>query len=170
VTSRTRWNIVRIAATAGTLTAFWILFSGSLSLLNLAAGSLCSALIALATYDVFIEDHEVARRSIIPRILPSIVFPFKLVAAMYQSSFRTLRSVATGRATPRVVHFRSRLRSDLARVVLAESITFTPGTIILDLDEDHFVVHWLNATTRHSARAGEEVKGTIEKALERMWM
>lgn len=164
-----RWRLVRIAATAAVLFCFWLLFSGSLSPLGAAAGAVCSLAIAAATYDVFIERHEAGRRAVFPRALPSLLFPFALVGAMYASSLRLIRSVATGRVSPKVVHFRSRLRSDLARVVLAESITFTPGTITLELDEDHFVVHWLNATTRHSARAGAEVKGTLETLIGRMW-
>lgn len=167
---RTRWRLVRVAATSGALLACWLLFAGNLSALTLLAGVLCSLIIATATYDVFIEDYEVARRSVVPRPLPTLLFLFRLVAEMYASSFRTLRSVLTGVATPRIVHFRSRLHSDLARVVLAEAITFTPGTITLELDEDHFIVHWLHATTRHSARAGEEVKGALERSIGRIWM
>lgn len=167
---RDRWRLIRVAATMAVLTLFWLLLSGSLSGLSLAAGLACSLAIGLATYDVFIEDHEVAKRSVFPRVLPSLVFPAVLVVEMYVSSVRTLLSVLTGKVNPRVVHFRSRLRSDLARVVLAEAITFTPGTIALDLDEDHFIVHWLNATTRHSSRAASEVKGNLERAIGRMWV
>ena len=159
-----------MAQTFIALGLFWLLFSWSLAPAVLVSGALFSLMIAVISYEVFIEEHEAARHAVLPRIVPAILFPFRLVAAMYMASFRTFGSIVTGRIEPRVVHFRTRLRSDLARVTLAEAITFTPGTIALELDEDHIIVHWLNATTRHSAQAGETVKGRLEAAIRRVWL
>ena len=164
-----RWGLLRIVITTLFLSAVWVFFSGSFDPLSLAAGLAGAFIIALLSYDVFIEDHEAGRRSFLPRFFPAISYPFRLVVAMYASSLRVLIAVITGRVEPRVVHFRSKLHSDLARVVLAHSITFTPGTITLELDEDHFIVHWLFATTRHTVRAGNEVKGELEDAIRRIW-
>ncbi|PKL25198.1 MAG: cation:proton antiporter [Spirochaetae bacterium HGW-Spirochaetae-3] len=167
---RSLWKLIRILATFAVLIALWFLFSGSFSPASILTGIGCSALIALISYNTFIDEHEAARNMVFPRLLPALAYPFRLVAAMYAASFRTLASVLSGRVSPRVVHFRSRLKSDIARVALAEAITFTPGTISIELDEDHFIVHWLNATTRHSARAGDEVKGPLEAAIKRIWV
>ena len=78
--------------------------------------------------------------------------------------------VISGQSNPRVVHFRTRLKSELARVVLANSITLTPGTLTLDLDNDHLIVHWLDAKTIHSHYAAGLIKGHFESWLERIWM
>jgi multicomponent Na+:H+ antiporter subunit E len=80
-----------------------------------------------------------------------------------------LSAVFTGKASPRIVHFRTRLRSDFARMVLSNSITFTPGTITLDLNDDHLTVHWFFCNTLHAKAAGEEVKGRMEGFLRRVW-
>lgn len=167
--ARGRWRLIRIFAAFLFLSVAWFAFSASFAPFSLAVGLFGSFAIAFEVYDVFIEEHEAARRSFLPRLFPALVFPFLVAAAMYAAAFRVARSVITGKVAPRVVHFRSRLRSDLARVVLAESITFTPGTIVLELDEDHYVVHWLNATTRHSTRSGAEIKGNLEDAVRRIW-
>ncbi len=164
------WRLIRIAATFTVLVIVWFLFSGSFSAGSITAGLGCAALIALTSYGTFIDEHEAARHMIFPRILPALAYPFILVWAMYVASFKMLWMVLTGSIAPRIVHFRSRLKSDIARVTLAESITFTPGTISLELDEDHIIVHWLNATTRHSARAGDEIKGPLEAAVKRIWI
>lgn len=79
-------------------------------------------------------------------------------------------SVVNGDVNPRIVHFRTRLKSDLARTILANSITLTPGTIVLDLDEDHLIVHWLNAKTTHSHLASMLIKGHFESWLKKIWM
>ena len=45
---------------------------------------------------------------------------------------------------PAVVHFRTDLKTDAARVVLANSITLTPGTITVFNQGDLYVVHCLD--------------------------
>jgi len=45
---------------------------------------------------------------------------------------------------PAVVKFRSTLKSETARVILANSITLTPGTITVRLQYDEFTVHCLD--------------------------
>ncbi len=45
---------------------------------------------------------------------------------------------------PAIVHFKVNLSSDLARVVLANSITLTPGTITISYTENNYVVHCLD--------------------------
>jgi len=89
---------------------------------------------------------------------------------MYVASFRVLVRILKGDINPRIVHFRTRLKTDIARVALSSSITLTPGTITLDLDDDHLVVHWLDAETTHSRYAGRLIKGAYEKLLRRVWL
>jgi multicomponent Na+:H+ antiporter subunit E len=173
-----KWQLFRIALTWLFLFLLWFLYSTRVNSYSVVSGSVASLFMAILSYDVFIEKFEAGRRSVIPRLFPALIFIVRVVFAMYVSSFRVLRAVfsggepllaGSGRIHPRVVHFRTRLHADLARVVLAHSITFTPGTITLGLDDDHYIVHWLFATTGHSAQAGEEIKGSLEKGIRRIW-
>lgn len=45
---------------------------------------------------------------------------------------------------PIIVTFRTGLRTEMARVILANSITLTPGTITVAIEEDELVVHCLD--------------------------
>lgn len=47
---------------------------------------------------------------------------------------------------PLIFKFRTPLATETARVVLANSITLTPGTITVSLDEEIFTVHCLDAS------------------------
>ena len=47
---------------------------------------------------------------------------------------------------PAIVTFHTDLESDAARVTLANSITLTPGTITVDVQENRFCVHALDYT------------------------
>lgn len=165
-----RWRIVRIALTSLYLMVGWILFSGTLSPRSLFVGGIFSFLVSLLTYEVFIDDTEAARRALLPRIHWAIFYLGYLLLDVYVASFRVLAMILRQRIQPRIVHFRTRLHSDIARMILAQSITLTPGTVVLDLTDDHFVIHWLNAETTHSRHAGERIKGRMEAFLQRIWI
>lgn len=165
-----RWKLVRILFTTVWLYGGWLLYTGSLEIVSLGIGAGASLLVALATYDLFIAEHEAARKSLLVRIHYGIVYLLYLLAQMYLSSFAVLINILRGNINPRVVHFRTRLHSDLARVLLATSITLTPGTISLELQEDHLIVHWLDAKTIHSKYAGMLIKGKMETLLRRVFL
>ena len=45
---------------------------------------------------------------------------------------------------PKIVRFKSKLKKDIARVTLANSITLTPGTITVRCEDGEFYVHALD--------------------------
>lgn len=45
---------------------------------------------------------------------------------------------------PAIVHFKTNLHTTFARVLLANSITLTPGTITVSLEDDVYTVHCLD--------------------------
>ncbi|SIQ48908.1 multicomponent Na+:H+ antiporter subunit E [Alkalispirochaeta americana] len=167
--SSTKWAVVRVCITTCYLFAGWLLFTGSLDRESLVLGGLCSFLVALLTFDSFIAETEVAWRSLVPRMHWGICYLLLLLWKIYQSSFVMAWIMLSGSFRPRVVHFRTRLRSDIARAMLATSITLTPGTVALEMDEDHLVVHWMSASTSHSRHAGVLIMGGFEKLLRRLW-
>lgn len=167
---RTRWALVRFTITFISLFAGWLLFTWSLDPGSLVAGGLSSLIVSYLTYSMFVDETEAGRRAHLPRVHMFIVFLAVLVFNMYVASFRVLWKILRGDINPRIVHFRTRLKTDIARVALTSSITLTPGTITLDLDEDHLVVHWLDAQTTHSRYAGRLIKGIYEKLLRKVWL
>ena len=56
---------------------------------------------------------------------------------------------------PQVVRFKTRLRSDFAKVTLGNSITLTPGTITMDIVDDEFVVHAISDKVADGLQNGE---------------
>ena len=166
----TRWNIVRIAITTLYLMGGWLLFTWTLDPGAIVLGVIHSVIIAVLTYPTFIEYDEAARRSHFPRVTILAVYLVVLAFNMYVASFKVLWQILRGRINPGVVHFRTRLRTDIARVALTSSITLTPGTITLHLDDDHLIVHWLDARTTHSKYASNLIAGPYERLLRRIWI
>lgn len=166
---KTIWAITRFIITTITLFILWLLFTSSLTAFSIFAGLLGSIGISFLTYKVFIPEHDAYRSTLIPKPLSLVLFFFILIYYLYSSSLKMLITIIKNDANPRIVHFRTRLHSDLGRMVLANSITLTPGTITLDLNDDHLTVHWFFCNTNHSKLAGEMVKGKMEKHLRKVW-
>ncbi len=64
---------------------------------------------------------------------------------------------------PVLVHFRTTLRTRAARVLLANSITLTPGTITVSLEGDELSVHCLDKSLAQGL-----ADGIFAKELERL--
>ena len=74
-----------------------------------------------------------------------------------KSNLHVARMVlAPGGISPRLVRTKASQRGDFGRVLYANSITLTPGTITLDLRGDDLLVH---ALTQHTA---EGLDGTMD--------
>jgi multicomponent Na+:H+ antiporter subunit E len=66
---------------------------------------------------------------------------------------------------PMIVRFTSKQPNVIARVILGNSITLTPGTLTLDIDGDHFTVHALTRETEEGLVSGE-----MEARVARLYM
>lgn len=67
---------------------------------------------------------------------------------------------------PVIVKFRTNLRSEAARVMLANSITLTPGTITVSLEGDELTVHCLDVSLAEGMESSDFVK-LLEKMEEK---
>lgn len=58
--------------------------------------------------------------------------------------------------------------------MVSNCITLTPGTITLDVAEDeegkyYYYIHWIDVAETDRDKAGEAIKGTMEKWIGRIW-
>ena len=88
------------------------------------------------------------------------LFLYKLVLANIDMAYRVLSPRLP--INPRVVLVPTSLKSDFSKLVLANSITLTPGTLSLDVTEDGVLVHWVNA----SGKSGEDYQKQISREFE----
>ncbi|HPJ01904.1 MAG TPA: Na+/H+ antiporter subunit E [Candidatus Limiplasma sp.] len=71
------------------------------------------------------------------------VFLYKLVLANLDIAYRVLSPSLP--INPKIVKVPTSLKSDFLKLVLANAITLTPGTLSLDVEEDGLLIHWVNA-------------------------
>jgi len=69
--------------------------------------------------------------------------------AMAKANIDVAYRVITGKINPGIVKISAGLKTDLGITLLADSITLTPGTLSVDIDEKNndLYVHWINVTT-----------------------
>jgi multicomponent Na+:H+ antiporter subunit E len=76
-----------------------------------------------------------------------LVYLFPFFFAMAKANFDVAYRVITGRINPAIVKINPNLKNDLSLTFLANSITLTPGTLSVDVDQktNELYVHWINA-------------------------
>lgn len=67
---------------------------------------------------------------------------------------------------PGIVTVRTKLHSPMGRTILANSITLTPGTLSVDIKDDHLFIHWIDVENVEEANATERIVAGFERYLE----
>jgi len=57
------------------------------------------------------------------------------------------------------------MKSSLGKLLLANSITLTPGTLTLDVKEDRMFIHWIDVQGKDIDAATKAIVGTFEGTL-----
>ena len=102
------------------------------------------------------RDRRMANPLRIITFIGYMIGPF--FVAMLRANLDVAYRVITGRINPGIVRIRPGLKSDLAITLLANSITLTPGTLTVDVDEktNDLFVHWINVDEEKVDRAANE--------------
>lgn len=123
----------------------WIIFNGQLTLEIAAFGIVIAGVIYLFICKFL--DYS-PRNDIIlcKRLFLLLHYVFVLVVEILKANGAVFRMIYSAKYNiePAVVHFKTTLHSTFARVLLANSITLTPGTITVSLKDDEYVVHCLD--------------------------
>lgn len=101
------------------------------------------------------------------KILLIIQYLFVFLVALIKSNFHVAGIVIKPKivVNPGIVKFKSKLKSDFGKMVLANSITLTPGTLSVDVIEDSFYIHWLEVTARSEEGIYKAIAEDFENIL-----
>jgi len=160
---------IRFILTFLFLMLFWLILSFNFRFPSIVVGTIISLFISLLSYNLFIQGNEGIHSRIIGTIWYLFVYVFVLLYEMFLASFDMLYRVVTMDINPEIVMIKSDIKSELGILLLANSITLTPGTITVDIEDEYLYVHWLYARTTHFGHASELIKGRFEQWLERIF-
>jgi multicomponent Na+:H+ antiporter subunit E len=156
------------------LFALWVVLSEKFDLFHLGIGALSALCIALGTYRLLLLPPSIGARNMYPLAgFPWLRLPAYVLWLFWQiilSSIQVAVVVVHPKMpiSPCLIRFRTTLPHTLARLTLATSITLTPGTITVDVEDDEFLVH---ALTQQGADALEppEGEGAMQQRVDALY-
>ena len=127
--------------------ALWIIFNGRVTLEILLFGVTISAAMYWFICK-FMGFHPQSEFIFLKKGFYIIAYMFYLVREIVAANFATIRLVtmANYEVEPVLIQFDTTLKSNIAKFLLANSITLTPGTITVAIDGNRFTVHCLDKT------------------------
>jgi multicomponent Na+:H+ antiporter subunit E len=137
-----------------TLAAFWLLNSGHYTLLMLSLGFASILLILVIAHKMDVVDQESQ-----PLHLTSSIFGYYLwlVKEIIQANITVVKHIWLGKKSisPTLKKIKISQQTDMGKVIYANSITLTPGTVAIDLVDDEIIVHALLFKDIESLETGE---------------
>lgn len=126
----------------------WMMFSGKTDI-HFIYGLISCAIVTFFSGDLLFQDSGKSSGFYFRQVFLIPIYGLWLLKEIIVANFHVLRLSFHPRMAelihPSVIVFKaSELDNDFARVVLANSITLTPGTVTMRLDGDVFTVHALD--------------------------
>lgn len=69
------------------------------------------------------------------------IFTWECIKANFDVAWRVVQYKIP--IKPAIIKMPLMVKTDLARAVLSCALTMTPGTIVLDIEDDYMYVHWI---------------------------
>jgi multicomponent Na+:H+ antiporter subunit E len=124
-------TIKRFSFTFIVCLATWLVLSGKFDVFHISMGVISCMIVALFSSDLLVTDTRFG--SLASCWWRFVRFAPWLLYQVFLANLHVMRLVFHPRMheliSPRIIRFKTRLTSDMAKFVLANSITLTPGTI-----------------------------------------
>lgn len=156
--------------------AFWMILAwpvdegGGLATTDVVIGLAAAAIVALVMRAMFRQNfiRLLNPRSWFWTLIYLFVFTWYVLKGGMDVVYRVLHPSMPIR--PGIVRVKSHLKTDTGRIMLANSITLTPGTLTVEVTPDGvFYVHWLNVLSEDDEVAAEHILRRFEWYLKRIF-
>ncbi len=142
----------------------WYAFTTSLAIPELVTGGVVAYILSMLTYKITDAGMGVLMPNKLMNFLQYFfVFMIALIKANIDVAKRVLSPALP--INPGIVEFKTELTNDFAKMVLANSITLTPGTVTIDVIDNMFYVHWIDVETEDPQQAFMLIAEPFEKVL-----
>ncbi|MBA7631930.1 Na(+)/H(+) antiporter subunit E [subsurface metagenome] len=147
------------------LVLIWLALTSSFQWQELTAGIVISLLLSL------ILNKNYLTLGLPPLSIKRIAFFFiylcvffnEIIKANFDVAYRVIHPKMP--IKPGIVVIKTALKQDIAKMILANSITLTPGTFTLDIIDDNLLIHWINVKTKDVDEATRMIGERFEKYL-----
>jgi multicomponent Na+:H+ antiporter subunit E len=147
---------------------FWLLLTFEFTMSNIIVGAVSSIICSLFFGKVFVTN---VYKLLQPKryfwfIIYLFIFIWECMKANIDVAYRVLHPAMPIR--PGIVKVKTTLKSDMAKMLLANSITMTPGTISVDIIDDNLYIHWIYIRSEDPEVYTGIITGAFEKYIKRI--
>jgi len=143
----------------------WMLMMESFSLLIISSGIVIGAgCVYISGYFLPINKIEGVNFGKL------ITYPFFLLGQIFSSAVYVSRIIIKG-AKIDIVKVDTNIKNDTIRIMLADSVTLTPGSVMLDIDEEKMTILWLRqrgspeVEELNKEEMSEKIMGKLQRKL-----
>jgi len=142
----------------------WIIFNGNITLEIVIFGVVIAA-IMFAFMCKFMDYSLKKEVNVYKKSVWFLAYIILLIREIIKANLAIIPKILTveEEMEPCLVKFRTSLKSDFTRMLLANSITLTPGTITVALEGDEYTIHCLDTSLAQGLENSD-----FEKALVRL--
>jgi len=154
-------NVIRIIVKVVLLTLVWVILRESVSVADIIVGLVISIL-CIWYSQKFIPLSRIKGVNFFKLVL----YPLFLVGQIYIAGFYVIKRIFAGAST-HITTVKTKIENEELRVILADSITLTPGSVLLDLTGDNITVVWLSGKSElyQDRDVDKLIKGSLEEKL-----
>ena len=141
----------------------WVVLTGSLEVADIVIGIIISGSISFLYLTLF--EHKEEFEFINPFWL--LIYLFILIKNIIKSNIYLTKILARRELnlTPAIVAVPTKLKSDWKKLLLANSITLTPGTLTLDIKDDMLFIHIIEYSIDDNKL---DITGEFERVIEKI--
>lgn len=147
-----------------TLLAIYVLYTGSVSVTELIMGVIVAFSIAYIFADEWVQNASKLGLKRLSILVAYAVKYFTVIEA--KAHWQVVKAILSPKPNikPAIVRVPHKLSSDYAVVTVANSITNTPGTVVIDVDDEEkaLYVHWLFAEVTEDDKVRKEISAEFE--------
>jgi multicomponent Na+:H+ antiporter subunit E len=150
----------------------YVIFSGSVSIYDIITGIVISVVAGLLFSELLVTS--VSKSLNLKRLGYLIKYAFYyFFVAEYLAHKDVIKRILNPKMpiNPGIVRVPYEVSTDYAVVGVANSIINTPGTVVIDLDEEKklFYVHWIDVTTQEPKECRKAICESFEKYLTKVF-
>jgi len=149
----------------------WVLLTATLEPVSLIAGMIVAFLVMLSSADFFTDYpnkwFEPKRYFYFFKFLA--IFLWECILANFDVAFRVMQPKMP--INPGIVKVKTRLKTEMALTALANSITLTPGTFTVDIDQEKgfLYIHWISVKDKDMVKATNIIVKRFEDIIAKVF-
>lgn len=146
----------------------WLFLTFEFTAANLIVGAVASLICALFFGRLFIKNiHKLVQpHRYFWFAVYLLVFIWECLKANIDVAYRVLHPAMP--IKPGIVKVKTTLKSDIAKMLLANSITMTPGTISVDIIGEYLYIHWIYVRSEDPEVYTPMITGAFEKYIKKI--